>query len=334
MNVMKGMLFALALGFAVTGSAATTLKIATMAPEGTAWMTELRAAADTIGKATAGRVAIRYYPGGVMGDAATVLRKIKIGQLQGAALTGGEASIVAKDAQIYSLPFLFRDQAEVDAVRKTIDPMLAKEFGDAGFAMLGESGGGFAFLMSTRDIKSTADLKAAKVWVPQGDKIAEAGFSAAGITPIPLPLSDVYTGLQTGLVDTVANTPAGAIAFQWHTRLKYAVDMPLTYVMGFLIVDRKAFDSIDAADRTIVSTTIAGAFDRLDAKNRSDNVAAKDVLRQQGITFFEPDAATRAGWDSVGAKADARLTADGSISPEMFKALESALAAARSGSKP
>ena len=112
-------------------ASAATIKIATVAPDGTAWMREMRAAADAIKKATDGRVEIKYYPGGVMGDAATVLRKIKIGQLQGGAFTGGEATVITPDAQVYSLPFLYRSQDEIDKVRAKLDPLVKQAF-DAG----------------------------------------------------------------------------------------------------------------------------------------------------------------------------------------------------------
>ncbi len=134
--------------------AATTIKIATLAPDGTSWMTEMRAGADAVKKRTDDRVEIKYYPGGVMGDEPAVLRKIKIGQLQGGAFTGGELSQVVKDAQIYSLPFLFKSQDEVDKVRAQLDPMLKKSFEQAGFEAVGISGGGFAYLMSVKDIKN------------------------------------------------------------------------------------------------------------------------------------------------------------------------------------
>ncbi len=110
-------LVALALISLAASLQAATIKIATVAPDGTAWMREMRAGADAVKKRTDGRVEIKYYPGGVMGDEPSVLRKIKIGQLQGGAFTGGELSAIVKDAQIYSLPFLFKNQEEVDKVR-------------------------------------------------------------------------------------------------------------------------------------------------------------------------------------------------------------------------
>jgi TRAP-type C4-dicarboxylate transport system substrate-binding protein len=310
---------------------AATIKIATVAPDGTAWMREMRAAADAIKQATAERVELKYYPGGVMGDEPSVLRKIKIGQLQGGAFTGGELAQVDKDAQIYSLPFLFKTQDEVDKVRAQLDPLLKKSFEQAGFEALGISGGGFAYLMSVKDVRNQADLKAAKVWVPQGDRIAEAGFKAGGVTPIPLPLADVYTSLQTGLIDTVANTPAGAIAFQWHTKLKHMVDLPLTYVVGILVVDKKAIDALSPEDRKAVSDEIGKAFARLEKINRDDNEQARSALQKQGVAIFTPTAEEAKSWEAIGATARKDLSASGEVTPDMAAALDKALAQARGG---
>ena len=324
----KFALFALAVASSFA-NAATTIKIATAAPDGTAWMREMRAGAEAIKKGTAERVEIKFYPGGVMGDEPTVLRKIKIGQLQGGAFTGGELSQVDKDAQIYSLPFVFKTQDEVDKVRTQLDPLLKQKLEKDGFEILGISGGGFAYLVSVNDIKGKDDLKAAKVWIPQGDRIAEASFKAGGVTPIPLPLADVYTSLQTGLIDAAANTPAGTIAFQWHTKVRHMIDLPLTYVVGILIVDKKAYDGLSPEDRKIVSDELGAAFVRLEKINRDDNAQAREALQKQGIAISKPSAADTAAWEAVGTDARKHLVTDGEISAEMSAALDKALAGTR-----
>ena len=335
MHLLNRISLALALTFAAAFpvAAATTIKIATVAPDGTAWMREMRAAGDAVKKGTDGRVEIKYYPGGVMGDDATVMRKIKIGQLQGGAFTGGEATVITPDAQVYSIPFLFRDQQEIDKLRAKLDPLVKQQFENAGFELLGISGAGFAYLMSTRDIKSRDDLKSAKVWVPQGDKAAEVTFKVAGVTPIPLPLSDVYTSLQTGLIDTAANTPAGAIAFQWHTKLKHMVDLPLTYVVGEIVVDKKVIDTLSAEDRKVLGDAFDAGFARLEKTSREDNASAREALKQQGIAFTVPTDADRKSWEAVGTEAFKQLADQGGISPTMLKALNTALAEIRGGAK-
>lgn len=333
MNILRNTTLALALGLAAASVDAATLKIATVAPDGTAWMKEMRATGEAIKTKTEGRVEMKFYPGGVMGDDATVLRKIKIGQLQGGAFTGGEASIITSDAQVYSLPFLFRSQDEIDKVRARLDPLLRQQFAKAGFELLGVSGGGFAYLMSTRDIKTRDDLKAAKVWVPQGDKAAELAFKTAGVTPIPLPLSDVYTSLQTGLIDTAANTTSGAIAFQWHTKVKHVVDLPVSYVVGEVVVDKKSFDALSADDQKTVDAEFAAGFTRLEKINRDDNAAARDALKQQGISIAAPAARELASWEAVGTEVFKHVSDQGMLSPEMLKALNAALLEVRSRAK-
>jgi TRAP-type C4-dicarboxylate transport system substrate-binding protein len=330
MNVLTKLLPA-ALGLVACAASAATIKIATVAPDGTAWMKEMRAAGEAIKTKTEGRVEMKFYPGGVMGDDATVLRKMKIGQLQGGAFTGGEASILTKDAQIYSLPFMFRSQEEIDKVRARLDPLLKQQFAKDGYELLGVSGGGFAYRMCTRAIRSRDDLKAAKVWVPQGDKVAELAFKAAGVTPIPLPLSDVYTSLQTGLIDSAANTTSGALAFQWHTKIKHIVDLPLSYVVGEVVVEKKAFDALGAEDQKVVEAEFGAGFARLEAINRSDNTAAREALKQQGITFDVPTEADSKTWQAVGDDVFKQLSGEGALTPEMLKALTSALAEARGG---
>jgi TRAP-type transport system periplasmic protein len=323
-------MFFVALAFAaILPAEATVFKIATVAPEGTAWMREMRAGAEAVKKRSEGRVEVKYYPGGVMGDNATVLRKIKIGQLQGGAFTGSELSQVDADAQIYSVPFTFHAVAEVDSLRAKLDPMMRASFEKNGFVLLGISGGGFAYLMSTHDIHGKDDMKSAKVWVPQGDHIAEIAFKAGGVSPIPLPLADVYTSLQTGLVDTVANTPAGAIAFQWHTKLKHMVDLPLTYIVGLLIVDKKIFDTVDAADQKILHEEFSAAFGRIETSARKDDVDARVALEKQGVAMFIPDAQERMAWSAIGDEAYQQLVAEKAFSPELQAALQKALDALR-----
>lgn len=318
--------------FAFAGLAgAAQIKIATIAPEGSGWMREMRAGAEKIKARTDGRVELKFYPGGVMGNDQAVLRKIKLGQLQGGAFTGAEMSLVYRDAQIYSLPFLFRDLDEVAAVRAKVDPMLRQGYEQNGFVALGMTGGGFAYLMSTKEIKSRDDLKATKVWVPQSDKIAQITFEAGGVSPIALPLSDVYTALQTGMIETVGNTMSGAIAFQWHTRVKHLVDVPVTYVMGILAVEKKAFDKLTPDDRTIVSEEVDRAFNAIDAATRTDNEKARETLVKQGMAVFKPSADELKYWEQIGEDARKKMLDDGAFTPAIYDAIRTTLDARRAG---
>lgn len=304
---------------------ATTLKIATIAPDGTTWMKEMRAGAKEIENKTAGRVKLKFYPGGVMGNYKSVMKKIRLGQLHGGAMTGGELSSIYPDMQIYTLPLVFSNYDEIDFVRPQIDPLLKKGLEEKGFVCLGISEGGFAYMMSSDPIKSIADLKAHKVWVPEDDRLSDALFNKMGVNPIPLPLADVYTGLQTGLIDTVGATPMGALAFQWHTRLGAVTESPLGYLIGVLVVDEKRFKRLSAADQKIVMDVMRGIFKRMDKLNREDNIKAISAMKNQGIGFVQPSSEELKLWKQY---AEEVISDSGAVaaSPEMYQKVKALLA--------
>lgn len=320
-------LFALGLALALAApAAAQTIKIATLAPDGSAWMRELRAAAAEVKAGTAGRVEVKFYPGGVMGNDAVVLRKMRLGQLQGGVLTSSELSLVYPDAPVYSLPFLMSSWDEVDRVRAAVDPMLARGFEARGIRMLGVSSLGFAYLMGDKPLGSAADMAGRKLWVPQNDAVAARIFEMGGVSTIPLPIGDVFTSLQTGLVDTVVNTPSGAVVLQWHGKIKHMVDLPLTFVVGFLVVDDKAWKKLSPADQAVLAQAFADAGKRMDANTRRDDAAALEAMKKQGLKVSPMDPAEARRWQALGAELITEMEAQGKISPELLAAVRRALA--------
>lgn len=320
------MLLCVTLVLAVSAPAgAATFKIATLAPDGTSWMKEMRAAGKEIEAQTEGRVKLKFYPGGVMGNYQTVLRKMRVGQLHGGAFAAGEVIEIYPDMHLYSLPFMFRSEDEVLHVRKTIDPLLIEGLAENGLVAAGIIGAGFAYIMSDTEINDAGDLKGRSVWVPEGDIVAYTGFQVAGVTPKALPLSDVYTGLQTGLLDTVINTPVGAIAFQWHTKIKHMADLPLGYVSGILGFDKRAYGRISPADQAIVQARLSEVAARLDAQNRQDNEQALEALQNQGIEIYRVPADEFTHWEEVGARTLSQLLESGEVSFEHLELMRNAL---------
>lgn len=317
--------------FVPISALASSLKIATIAPEGSVWMTEMRAGAEEIKQRTSGRVNIRFYPGGIMGNDNSVLRKIRIGQLHGGALTGGGLATIYPDSQIYSLPFTFRSYEEVDYVRSRMDALLIDGLRQQGFISFGLGEGGFAYLMSNYPITSVDDLSGHKVWIPEGDAINRAGFNSIGVSPVSLPLVDVLTGLQTGLLDTVTTTPVGAIALQWHTRVKYVNDAPLLYVFGTLLIQRKAFERLSAGDQQIVSDVMSATLAKINTKSREDNQMARQALATQGIKFLHSTDEQQKRWiDPVSQTMD-RLAHEGVFSATLLQTLRKHLDDYRKG---
>lgn len=317
-----------ALSAAAPASAQQVIKIATLAPDGSAWMKELRVAAAEVQAGSQGRVQVKFYPGGVMGNDAVVLRKMKLGQLQGGVLTSSELAATYPDAVAYSLPFFFSNWAQVEKVRPQVDPVLAKGFEARGLKMLGASNVGFAYLMGTRPLRSRADMSGIKLWIPQNDEIAERTFKLGGISPIPLPLGDVFTSLQTGLVDTVANTPSGAVALQWHGKVKGMVDLPLTFVVGFMVMDLKSWQKLSPADQAIVAKAFAASGQRMDVNIKRDDAAALAAMKKQGLVVTTLDAAETARWRQVGDQVTRDMEKEQRVSSALMTALRAARAKA------
>ena len=321
--------FVLALCISSQIQAQQTLKIATLAPDGSSWMKELRVAAKEIETTSQGRVLVKFYPGGVMGSDAVVLRKIRLGQLQGGVLTSSELAAVYPDAVIYGMPFMFDNWAEVDRARGVIDPLLAKGFEAKGYKMLGASGIGFAYMMGIKPMRTRAEMNSVKLWIPQNDVIAERVFKQGGITPIPLPLGDVFTSLQTGLVDTVANTPSGAVALQWHGKVRSMADLPISFIVGFMVLDIKAYQKLSPADQATVSTVFGTAAKRMDASIKRDDASALAAMKKQGLIVTKFDAAENTRWRSIGAQVTTQLEKEKIVSSEMLNAVRKAVAGAK-----
>ena len=296
MNLKRLLATALFCTLAATGALAQTLKISTLAPEGSVWMVEMRAAAEEIAQRTEGRVSFRFYGGGVQGNDNQVRRKIRIGQLHGATFTSGELGDFTPVAEVYSLPMTFNDIDEVVHVRSKMDADVRQALEDAGKVNFGFAGAGFVYLMSNTPVDSLDDMSRQKTWVQEGNEVAYGAFDALGISPISMPLTDVLTGLQTDLLDSVSMSPMGAVVLQLHTKLKYITRLPLAYVYGALIIEEKFFSRLSAGDQAIVREVMETAYRKLDGESIEDDREAFQALLDAGLEVVEPAAGENLVW--------------------------------------
>jgi len=308
------------------------LKIATLTPDGSVWMQKLRAGADEVERRTEGRIKIKFYPGGVMGDDNSVLRKIHIGQLQGAILTGGALQSVYPDSQVYNFPLLFKSYDEVDYVRQHLDTVLAKGFEAGGFVTYGFAEAGLAYPMTKGNpIRVPSDFASHKVWAPNDDPLSVVVFSTIQVTPIPLGLPDVLAGLQTNLIDTITSPPVPALVMQWHSQVKSVTDAPLSYIFGLMAIDKKVVASLPAADQAVLHDVMAATFHDIDQQNRADNINALAALEKQGITLIHLSDNERRTWSELGEKTHASLIEKGIASRDIYQRAETLLREFRQG---
>lgn len=268
---------------------AAVLKIATVTPEGSQWMKDMRASAREIRERTEGRVQIKYYGGGVMGNDTKVLGKIRIGALQGGAFTPTALASLYSDLNLYGLPLVFDSEEEAAYVRERLDTRLRAGLEDAGFVNFGFAAAGFANIMSNTPVRTLDDLKGQRVWVPEGDTISYISMQSLSLSPVTLSLTDVLTGLQTGLIDIVGIPPIVALVLQWHTKIRYVTELPLVYTFGFMVVDKKVFQKISPADQATVRDVMGRTYEKFDRANLIDNQAARDALLNTGIESISLD---------------------------------------------
>ncbi len=306
--------------FATNLSAAEyTLKFATLAPPGSTWMNLLEDWAKTVKERSQGRIEFKFYPGGVQGDEPDVLKKMRFGQLHGGAFTGYGIGQMYSPARVLELPFLFGNYDEIDYVRAQLMPEFEQGFHKNGYKLLGWMEVGFIYFFSQQPINTLDDLKQRRIWLWQGDALGEAMFRSSNLSPIPLSITDVFTSLSTGLIDTVYCTPLASIALQWYTKTRYVTDLPMANGIGGLIVSNRFYDSLPADLQKLLAETGREAGEKLIAATRSDNAKSLDVLKQEGLTFvMNPDSVDPKELTRMRDKAAAELTGSGYIPSELY----------------
>lgn len=315
-------------------SHADTLRISTLYPDGTSVVRGLKEASTEIEQRTEGRVSLRIFPGGVMGDDGAVLRKIKIGQLHGALAQAGAFARSYRDNQILNLPIVFRSYDEVDHVRAELDPIIRQGMKANGWTMFGPVDGGFAYLMSGQPIDTVAAMRKQKLWLPANDSGSAKAAAVFGVSPIMLSIGTVLTSLQTGAIDAFAAPPVAALTLQWHSRVQYMTDVPLLYTYGMLAISNKYFDRLSAADQQVVEAVLSETFARLDKESRTENIAAYEAIQNQGLSLVQPSAEELHEWRSYADKATSQLVKDGEISQAMLDRLQRLLEEARTQATP
>ncbi len=263
-----------------------TIKFATIAPEGSTWMNVMKEYDAAIRKESGGRLGFKIYAGGVQGDEKTVLRKIRVNQLQSGGFTGVGMGEIAPKVRILDSPFLVRDEGEIDMLYKEFGNEFERAFEDGGYVLLGWAEVGFVHVFTSTPIRKSEDLRGIKMWTWEGDPIAETAFRTLGINPIPLSFTDVMTSLQTGLIDAFYTTPYAAIALQWYTRVKYMVDVPLADAAGSVLVSKRFYDQLPKDLQEILLRNGRLYISKLTQMSRKDNKDAVVELKKRGITVL------------------------------------------------
>jgi TRAP-type C4-dicarboxylate transport system substrate-binding protein len=265
------------------------INLGTVAPPNSAWHEILQQMQQDWEKISGGRVQLRVFPGGSLGDDSEMLRKVRIGQLQAVALTSIGLALIDESVDALHIPMLFDSYEELDHVRNAMAPELEKRLDAKGFTVLNWSDAGWAQFFTKKPAKTLDELRAQKLWISAGDAKTERLYKQFGMQVVPLPLSEVATGLQSGLIEAITVPPLYALLDGSFQRAPYMTDIKWAPVIAGTVVSDDAWQKVpaDLQPKLIESAKRAGEQTRSRIRKLGDE--SIDQMKQRGLTVVQAD---------------------------------------------
>jgi TRAP-type C4-dicarboxylate transport system substrate-binding protein len=272
------------------------VKLATLVPEGSSWQLILKEAGEKWKTLSGGRVTVRLYPGGVAGDDADVVRKMRLGTLNAGVLTAVGVAEIDRSVFALGVPMMYSSYDEVDYVLAKMRPALEAKLEAKGFVVLNWIDGGWATFFAQKPAARPDDLKTQKLFITAGDAKTEEVYKGAGFNPVPLPATELSTALQTGLVSAVAVPPQVAVITQYYTHAKYMTDLNWFLLLGATVMTKASWEKIPADARPALLESMREAGRRLQSEIRQSAVRDVEAMKKRGLVVVPVDAATRELW--------------------------------------
>ena len=306
---MRKLALALALAAAAPAASAqeVTIKLGTLAPNGSSWHNLLKELGDRWGQVSGGRVKLRIYAGGTQGSEGDMVRKMAVGQLQAAAITNVGMHDIVKEPQALSVPGMIDSEAEFNAIFPKLEPELDKLLDDKGYVPLHWSQVGFIRIFCTKAYRAPAEMSDAKMFAWDGDPASVDAWKAAGFRPVVLSSTDVVPSLQTGMVNCIANVPLYLLTARLFERAGHMIDVPWGYLIGATLIRKDAWQKVPADVRPKLLAIAHELGAKVDAEVRKLNDDAITAMKKQGleVVAVEPGpwrAAAEKAWPVIRGK--------------------------------
>ena len=304
---------------------ATELRIATLAPNGSSWMKVFNAWNLTIKKQTDDTLKLRFYEGGSQGDERDFVRKMRAGQVDGAALTSIGLGQLVRPMLVLVVPGVIEDYEQLDRVRAELGPRFEKMFNDRGYTLLGWGDAGKTRLFSVEKIERPSDIKKYRPWAWKDDLIFPEFLKVVGASPVRLGVPEVYAALQTRMVDTLPASALAAVSLQWYTRLKYVSQNNSGIIAGATIIRTDKFEALSEDHKKVLIETGIRAHKALNRMIRRDDDKSYNTILKKGLIAVDTSK-YEAEWDDTSRQVRERLA--GRVYPQNL--LEAVIAAAES----
>jgi TRAP-type C4-dicarboxylate transport system substrate-binding protein len=300
-NLRRTLLLACLLSSGFSSLTALTLKLGTLVPEGSPWVDALRRVAAEWDRLSEGKVILKIYPGGIAGDEADMVRKLRIGQLQGAALTQLGLGLLEPGILAISVPFLIRDEPELDYVLDRSRTYYVQLFEAKGYRLPLLAKGGWVHFFARQPLSTPADLQRLKLAVPEGDAEFVDTWRKLGFNAFSLPISDLLTGLQTGMADALYAPLLAAASFQWFGAARYMPSLTVAPVIGGVLLSARALDEVPQPLRGALLEPFISLEGRLNAQMEGLERDALVAMRRHGLIVVPVPAQAEEQWRQLGA---------------------------------
>ena len=238
---------AVAAMIAAAPCSAQVIKLGTLAPAGSPWYDALRDLDAAWKSASGGRIELNIYPGGVLGDEPDMVRKMRIGQLQAAALTGAGLQKIVPEVQALMMPMMLHSDEELDYVRDRVAPQLERLLEAKGFKVLNWGDAGWVRFFAQQPVVRPDDLKPLKLFIWEGDPAVGEAWKHSGFHPVPLAATDIHTGLESGLINAIPTTPLAALSFQWFGLATHMTDIKWAPLVGATVISTRTWNALPDA---------------------------------------------------------------------------------------
>jgi TRAP-type C4-dicarboxylate transport system substrate-binding protein len=228
-------------------------------------------------------VSLTVFSGGSQGDEPTVLRKMRLNALQGASLTVVGLASIDWSFNVFNIPFFFQSYDELNAVIDKLTPLLKQRVESKGFVLVHWGHGGWLQVFSKQPVQSVADLKKARLYTSAGDDTMTQWYKANGFQPRAMAMTDVLTGLTTGMIDALPTTPLASMSFQWYKQTPYMLDLGISPIVGATVLNKRTWDAISAADRATITEISLKVEKQLQSDVPKQDGLATLVMQNQGL---------------------------------------------------
>jgi TRAP-type C4-dicarboxylate transport system substrate-binding protein len=278
-----------ALSQAAAAQQPVTIKLGTLAPQGSTWHDLLKEMGQRWEQVSGGKVKLRIYAGGAQGSEGDMVRKMGIGQLQAAAISNVGMHDVIPEPQVFSVPFLLEDEKQLECVFDKVRPRIEDSLAKRNLVALQWSRIGAIHLFCAQPRRTPADMKAAKVWAWEGDPRSVEAFRAVGFQPVVLSSNDIYPSLQTGMIDCVPNVPLYVLTARMFDKARHMNDVPWAYMMGATLVRKDAWEKIAPDLRAKLLEISKELGEKVDVEVRRLNADAVAAMQKQGLVVERTD---------------------------------------------